>query len=171
MQTVESIPSSVRRQLRTEAVGLASELTTAEALPEGDPRRVPVGASLLGRAEVAGDFVPIPLGAFDRVAPRLRIGEQAAYFHFLRLSYGVGRDFCRVPRRDLAARLQVSERRLNETLDRLTACGCILAVHRDNRGTLYRVFSPGEVLGEAEPGLRRGEALANHLSHIPTHDE
>ena len=144
------------RQLRTEAVGLSAALAAAEALAPGDLRRFRLGEELLGTVALDDGFAAIPLDAFDRVGPRLGPCAQAAYFQFLRLSYGAGRDFCRVSKRQMLERLGLSERRLDDTLDELARAGCVRPLHRDNRGTLFRVHSPGELLGEPEPGLRRG---------------
>ena len=74
--------------------------------------------------------------------------EQAAWFHLLRLSYGEGRNFCRVAKKDLVARLRLSERRLLRVLDALVAKGFARPLHRDNRGTLWRVALPCEAFGE-----------------------
>jgi hypothetical protein len=110
--------------------------------------RFPVGADWLGAVRVRSRFAPIPLDAFDRAAPLLAAEEQAAYLHLLRLSYGVGRNFCRAGKRELMARLGLSERRLLRALAALVEKGFARPVHRDNRGTLWRVSLPHEALGE-----------------------
>jgi hypothetical protein len=125
-----------------------SPVSRAEALAPGEMLRFPVGSDLLGAARVRSRFAPIPLDAFDRAAPLLAAEEQAAYLHLLRLSYGEGRNFCRAPKRELMARLGLSERRLLHVLASLVEKRFARPVHRDNRGTLWRVNLPGEALGE-----------------------
>jgi len=139
------------RALATAPMGAPSPVARAEGLAPGEMLRVPVGGDLLGAARVRARFAPIPLDAFDRAAPLLAAEEQAAWFHLLRLSYGEGRNFCRAGKRDLMARLGLSERRLLRALAALVEKGFARPVHRDNRGTLWRVHLPAEALGEA-PG-------------------
>jgi hypothetical protein len=121
----------------------------AEALEPGEMRRLPFGDELLGAARVRSRFVPIPLDAFDEAAPGLAPEGQAAYLHLLRLSYGEGRNYCRAAKRELLARLHVSERRLLRILDALVAGGLVRPLHRDNRGTLWRVYLPREAAGRS----------------------
>lgn len=128
---------------------LAPAAVPAEALEPGEMRRVPFGDELLGAVRVRAGFAAIPLDAFDRASERLDAEAQAAYLHLLRLSVAEGRNFCRVPKRELMARLRLSERRLLGVLDALVEAGFARPLHRDNRGTLWRVFLPAEAAGEA----------------------
>ncbi|HYD42999.1 MAG TPA: hypothetical protein VEB43_19355 [Anaeromyxobacter sp.] len=121
----------------------------AEALEPGEMRRLPFAGELLGAARVRSSFVAVPLDAFDEAAPALAPEEQAAYLQLIRLSYGEGRNWCRVPKRALEERLHASERRLLRMLDGLVARGLARPLHRDNRGTLWRVYLPREAAGEA----------------------
>ncbi len=121
----------------------------AEALAPGEMRRLPFAGELLGAARVRSSFVAVPLDAFDEAAPALAPEEQAAYLQLIRLSYGEGRNWCRVPKRALEERLHASERRLLRMLDGLVAKGLARPLHRDNRGTLWRVYLPREAAGEA----------------------
>jgi len=120
----------------------------AESLEPGEMRRVAFAGELLGAARVRSGFVPIPLDAFDEAAPALAPEAQAAYFHLLRLSYGEGRNYCRAAKRELMGRLPISERRLLRVLDALAARGLLRPLHRDNRGTLWRVYLPREAAGQ-----------------------
>lgn len=119
----------------------------AEALEPGEMRRLPFAGELLGAARVRSGFVAVPLDAFDEAAPRLPAEAQAAYLQLIRLSFGEGRNWCRVTKRELEQRLRLSERRLLRVLDRLVADGLARPLHRDNRGTLWRVCLPREAQG------------------------
>ncbi|MFT3916941.1 MAG: hypothetical protein QM704_23505 [Anaeromyxobacteraceae bacterium] len=119
----------------------------AERLEAGEMRRLPFGGELLGAVRVRAAYAPIPLEAFDDLSRRLRAEEQAAYLQLLRLSWGEGRNFCRIAKRDLEARLGLSERRLLRVLDAVVAAGLARPLHRDNRGTLWRVLLPREADG------------------------
>ena len=152
----ESSLAKSPRSLRTEALGMADALAAAEALRPGESKRFAHLGDLLGAAVLTADFAPLPLQAFDRVGPRLDAVQQAAWFHLLRLSFGAGRNFCRVPKRELRSRLRLSERRLNRVLDQLDRAGTVRALHRDNRGTLYRVFLPDETEGRSPEGVLLG---------------
>ena len=120
----------------------------AEALEPGELRRVPFEGELLGAVRVRASYAALPLEAFDRACEALEAEEQAAYLQLLRLAWGEGRNFCRAGKRDLMARLRLSERRLLRVLDALVARGFAKPLHRDNRGTLWRVYLPREAFGE-----------------------
>lgn len=120
----------------------------AEALQPGELRRLPYGGELLGAVRVRGSFAALPLDAFDRLGDLLEAEEQGAYLQLLRLAWGEGQNFCRAGKRDLMARLRLSERRLNRVLDALVERRLLKPLHRDNRGTLWRVYLPNEARGE-----------------------
>src|SRR5512142_675679 len=90
-----------------------------ECLEPGEMRRVPFAGELLGAARVRSAFVAIPLDVFDEAAPGLQPEVQAAYLHLVRLSYGDGRNWCRITKRELQRRLRMTERRLLRALDAL----------------------------------------------------
>jgi hypothetical protein len=138
----------------------------AEALAPGEMRRLPFAGELLGAARVRSGFVAVPLDAFDEAAPGLAPEEQAAYLHLIRLSYGEGRNWCRVPKRALEQRLNASERRLLRMLDGLVRRGLARPLHRDNRGTLWRVYLPREAAGE----VVGDEVLLGRVSHARPSD-
>lgn len=158
---------------------LDAEGPAAEALEAGDMRRLPYGGELLGAVRVRGSYAPIPLDAFDRACEALEAEEQAAYLHLLRLSLAEGRNWCRAAKKDLLGRLRLSERRLLRVLDALVAKGFARPLHRDNRGTLWRVYLPREAFGEAlgddvlvgratELKLVRGAGVTSTATPTPT---
>jgi hypothetical protein len=120
----------------------------AEAIPAGEMRRIPFAGELLGAVRVRASYAALPLDAFDRAGESLEAVEQAAYLQLLRLSVGEGRNWCRAAKRDLQGRLRLTERRLLRVLDALVAKGFAKPLHRDNRGTLWRVYLPREAAGE-----------------------
>jgi hypothetical protein len=119
-----------------------------EALEPGEMRRIPFAGELVGAVRIRAAYAPIPLDAFDRASATLEAEEQAAYLHLLRLSFGEGRNFCRLAKKELMDRLHLSERRLLRVLAVLVEKGFARPLHRDNRGTLWRVFLPREAAGE-----------------------
>lgn len=120
----------------------------AEALPPGEMRRIPFAGELLGAVRVRAAYAALPLDAFDRAGEALEAVEQAAYLQLLRLSVAEGRNWCRAAKRELQVRLRLTERRLLRVLDALVAKGFARPLHRDNRGTLWRVYLPREAAGE-----------------------
>jgi hypothetical protein len=132
------------RELGTAALTADEAVAAAEALAPGAGGAVDYRGVRLAAVHARGATVRLPLDAFDVLAVEQPPLEQAAYLHLLRLSYGEGLNFCRVGKRLLMARLHLSERRLNRVLDGLVRAGLCLPVHRNNDGTLYRVFLPAE---------------------------
>jgi hypothetical protein len=125
---------------------LADGEVAAEALAPGELRRVPFRGQLLGAARIRAGFAAIPLVAFDRAGERLEAEAQAAWLQLVRLSWR--RNWARVSKKELMARLRLSERRLLRVLDALVSGGFVSPLHRDNRGTLWMVSWPGEPFGE-----------------------
>lgn len=141
----------------------------AESLQPGELRRLPFDGELLGAVRVRGAFAALPLGAFDRLG-ELEAEEQGAYLQLLRLAWGEGRNYCRAGKRELMDRLRLTERRLNRILDGLAARRLVKPLHRDNRGTLWRVYLPGEARGEPlgdEVLLGRASAVTSLPSKAP----
>jgi hypothetical protein len=131
--------------LATQPIAVAA--VPAESLEPGEMRRLPFGGEMLGAARVRSGFVAIPADVFDEAAPGMPPEVQAAYLHLVRLSYGEGRNWCRITKRELERRLRMSERRLLRTLDALAAGRLARPLQRDNRGTLWRVCLPREAAG------------------------
>jgi len=127
---------------------LHAEAPPPESLEPGEMRRVPFAGELVGAVRVRAGFAAIPLDAFDRACADLEAKEQAAYLHLLRLSVAEGRNWCRLAKRELMDRLRLSERRLLRVLGALVEKRYVRPLHRDNRGTLYRVYLPREAAGE-----------------------
>lgn len=120
----------------------------AEGLEPGELRRLPFGGELLGAVRVRASFAALPLDAFDRLGELLVAEEQGAYLQLLRLAWGEGKNYCRAGKRELMGRLRLTERRLNRIVGGLVEKGLLRPLHRDNRGTLWRVYLPGEARGE-----------------------
>ena len=148
MARAEQFYRGVRGSAALATRPVAPGAVPAEGLEPGEMRRLPFQGELLGAARVRSAFAPVPLEAFDRAGEALEAVEQAAYLQLLRLAYGEGRNWCRAGKRELMARLRLSERRLLRVLDALVAMGFARPLHRDNRGTLWRVALPAEAFGE-----------------------
>jgi hypothetical protein len=144
----EAYYRGVRGSAALPTASLAAAEVAAEALAPGELRRLPFHGRMLGAARVRSAFAPIPLVAFDRAGERLEAEAQAAWFQLIRLSWAEGRNWARVGKRELMARLRLSERRLLRVLDGLVAGGFVAPLHRDNRGTLWAVAWPGEPFGQ-----------------------
>ncbi len=144
----EAYYRGVRGSAALPTARLTAGQVAAEALAPGELRRLPFHGQLLGAARVRSAFAPIPLIAFDRAGERLEAEAQATWFHLIRLSWSEGRNWARVGKRELMARLRLSERRLLRVLDALVSGGFVTPLHRDNRGTLWKVAWPGEPFGQ-----------------------
>lgn len=152
------------RTLATEPLGLSAALRAAEALADGELLRFQHGEEWIGAARVCRGVL-LPAEAFEPL-PGLGACEQACYLQLIRRSWGEGRNFCRLARRELESLLGLSPRRLNAVLDRLAARGALSALHRDNRGTLYRVRLRSEIAGRPSEEIELG---ARHLIEATEH--
>jgi hypothetical protein len=159
----EAYYRGVRGSAALPTARLVAGEVAAEALAPGELRRLPFHGQLLGAARVRSSFAPIPLVAFDRAGERLEAVAQAAWFHLIRLSWSEGRNWARVGKKELTARLRLSERRLLRVLDALVVGGFVTPLHRDNRGTLWQVAWPGQPFGQP-PG---DEVLLGRAGPVP----
>lgn len=147
-------------ELKTETRDKDPEAAALDALAPTAPAGRFVRGEWLTRAVVRARYVPVLLDVYDRLSAEQSAVEQAVYGHLYRLSVAGERNHCRVTRRDLSMRTNLSERRLGKALAGLVDKGHIRPVHRDRRGTLYRVLLPHEVFGESD-----GESV--HLVRPP----
>jgi hypothetical protein len=138
-------------------------IESLSGLSKNDPVRLYAG-EWLGRAKAYEASVSLPPEVFDELASRLTPLEQTIYYQLLRLSLGEGRNFCRVGKRELIARTGISERRLLVALDGLVRKERIKALHRNNFGTLYRVFLPGESPALSAPEGAEGGAVSKPIT-------
>ncbi len=154
----KAVPGS--RELTT--ASSAGDLALKEIEAEGGGELMPLreyGGEWLGGARFASG-ITAPAAVFDQLLPLQSPVEQAVYLHLFRLSYGEGRNWCRAGKRDLMHRARLSDRRLNVALDGLVRKGHVKPLHRNTKGTLYRVFLPSEVMGgAAEDGLTLGKKI------------
>ena len=90
--------------------------------------------------------------------------EQSIYNRLYRLSVGWGRNHCRVSSKRLLAACNIKDRRtLNTGLDGLVQKGHIQAINRNNRGVLYRIFFPQEILNNDSNTRIEMTTPANHV--------
>lgn len=117
------------------------------------------GDELLGGVSLKGKAILIPEPILDQFLSRLEPIEQSVYLQLFRLSYGQARNFCRVGRKDLTRRTNLSPLRLNAALEGLVKKKMIIPLHRSVRGTLWRVFHPGELGEKAGYQVEEGKRI------------
>jgi len=104
--------------------------------------------SALGGVLLKGKMVGVPEEVFENLFKKLEPIEQSVYLQLFRLSYGAGRNFLRIGKKELSEKTNLSLLRLNSALEGLVKKGMVKPIHRSVRGTLWRVYHPQE-LGEA----------------------
>ncbi len=142
------VPGSAH--LKTRANDANETLATLEDHDPGALFGQEVGGHWLARATVRSRYVAVLEDVYDRLALAQDAMEQCVYGHLYRLAYGAEQNFCRVSRRELSTRTQLSDRRLGKALAGLVDKKHVALVQRDRRGTLYRVFLPHEVFAEPD---------------------
>lgn len=164
-----SVPTSARLKTRSMDESAASAI---ESIDKATPFGRRIGEHWLAQTHVRAAYVPVLLDVFDRLALEQGAEEQAVYGHLYRLALGDERNCCRVSRKDLSARTNLSDRRLGKALAGLVTKKHVALVERDRMGTLYRVFLPHEVFGEATPDAvlsvresSSGRAKVVHTGH------
>jgi hypothetical protein len=160
-------PIAGSRDLLTESARDEALLARFERLPPRESRTLQFGDEELATGVGRAGGLNLSNDCFDDVVSRLPAEDQAAYLQVLRLSWGAGRNFCRIAKRELQLRLSLSERHLNRVLARLVLSGALRPLQRTNLGTLYRVRSPDELeraarasLPDLAPALARAAAWA-----------
>ncbi len=154
-----AVPGS--RELATSKSGNDAVLNELE---KGNPKNGPAPLFQYKDKWLGGSLfeggVTVPASVFDLLGPVLGPVEQAVYIQMFRLSYGKEKNWCRVGKRELGQRTGLSDRRLNASLDGLVTKGVIGPLHRNTKGTLYRIYLPAEILeNKDEPGIIKGEKI------------
>jgi hypothetical protein len=134
--------------LRTRSRGDSAEVRALEESERAIPVAREIAGEHLARTLVRDGYIPVLTDVYDRLALSQEAPEQALYGHLYRLAIGDDRNFCRASKSDLMARTRLSERRLLKALAGLVTKGHVSLVHRDKRGTLFRVHLPHEVFDE-----------------------
>jgi len=154
------IPGS--RELRTrkeeqDDLFLKIESEVQAAAPPGP--MFEFGEERLGGVLIKGPSLAIPLEILDQSLRKMAPIEQAVYLQLFRLSFGTGKNFCRVGKKELAERTGLSLVRLNASLGGLVRKGFARPVHRSVRGTLWRVFHPAETGAKAGYQVEEGKQV------------
>jgi len=99
----------------------------------------------LGGVSLKGKSISIPEEILDKFMAELEPVEQCVYLQLFRLSYAKSKNFCRVGKKELAKRANLSLLRLNSGLMGLARKNLIKPIHRSIKGTLWRVYHPAEL--------------------------
>jgi len=158
------IPGSKELRTRKEEqddIFLKIEAELEKASPPGP--LFEYGDEFLGGMLLQGDCLSLPLEIFDQFLRRMEPIEQAVYLQLFRLSFGAGRNFCRVGKKELAKRTGMSLVRLNASLEGLVKKGFARPLHRSVRGTLWRIFHPAETGEKAGYRVEQGKRVKLEL--------
>ncbi|HGE70701.1 TPA: hypothetical protein ENX78_07695 [Candidatus Poribacteria bacterium] len=105
--------------------------------------RVPV----LSNVNIKSNFTKFDNEVSDYLSSQQTLLEQSIYNRLYRLSVGYGRNYCRVNAEALMKSCNIKDRRtLNSGIDGLIKKGHIQIINRNNKGTLYRIFFPHEIM-------------------------
>jgi hypothetical protein len=104
-------------------------------------------ASDLSMVNIRSNFTKLDNNVSDYLNPLQTTTEQSIYNRLYRLSVGWGKNYCRVKSSSLMTACNIKDSRtLNAAIDGLITKGHIQLVNRNNKGSLYRVLFPGEIL-------------------------
>jgi len=113
----------------------------------------------LGGVLLKGKTVSVPEEMFDLFLSELEPIEQSVYLQLFRLSYARSKNFCRVGKKDLSRRTNLSPLRLNAALEGLVKRKMIRPIHRSVKGTLWRVYHPRELGKQAGYEIEQGKRI------------
>jgi len=124
-----------------------STLTARRSLRTASYTETDAPFPVLSNVNIKGNFTKLDNEVSDLLNRLQTPLEQSIYNRLYRLSVGWGRNHCRVGSRTLLAACNIKDRRtLNTGLDGLIQKGHIQTINRNNRGVLYRIFFPQEIL-------------------------
>lgn len=105
--------------------------------------RIPV----LSNVNIKSNFTKFDNEVSDHLNNQQTPLEQSIYNRLYRLSIGWGRNYCRVSAETLMKSCNIKDRRtLNSGIDGLIEKGHIQIINRNNKGILYKIFFPYEIL-------------------------
>jgi len=107
---------------------------------------------VLSNVNIKSNFTKFDNDVSDRLNSQQTPLEQSIYNRLYRLSVGWGRNYCRVSTETLMKSCNIKDRRtLNSGIDGLIEKGHIQIINRNNKGILYKILFPHEVLGNENP--------------------
>jgi len=83
---------------------------------------------------------------FDELAGNLSSSSQVVYLHLYRLSHGWNKPYCKVGRKTLNERTNMSKSTIKRAIKELKDGNYIQEIYWDNDGTIFQVLLPREVL-------------------------
>ncbi len=110
----------------------------------------------------------IPNAVIDHLCRYLTPGEQAIFHQLFRLSYGYGKDFCKIGLPKLAERSNMSQTATQQALKGLKAKGVVVKEGADfgrgiEQGSVYRLPLPTRLVGNTS--LTRNTSLTDSTSN------
>ena len=126
---------------------VVSTLTTRRSLRTASYTETDAPFPILSNVNIKSNFTKFDNDVSDLLNKLQTPLEQSIYNRLYRLSVGWGKNYCRVSSRTLLAACNIKDKRtLNTGLDGLIQKGHIQTINRNNRGVLYRIFFPQEIL-------------------------
>lgn len=126
---------------------LVESLTPRTNLTTGTYNETNTLIPVLSNVNIKSNFTKFDNKVSDHLNSQQTPLEQSIYNRLYRLSVGWGRNYCRVSAETLMKSCNIKDRRtLNSGIDGLIEKGHIQIINRNNKGILYKIFFPHEVL-------------------------
>jgi len=90
---------------------------------------------------------------FDKLCSDLSASAQVIYLHLYRLSHGWNKPYCRIGRKTLADRTNLSKNTIVRSIKELKEKNYIKELAWDQDGTIYQVLLPREIIGGSISGI------------------
>ncbi|MEQ8169017.1 MAG: helix-turn-helix domain-containing protein [Candidatus Eremiobacterota bacterium] len=90
---------------------------------------------------------------FDKLCSDLAASSQVIYLHLYRLSHGWNKPYCRIGRKTLAERTNLSKNTIVRSIKELKEKNYIKEIAWDQDGTIYQVLLPREIIGGSISGI------------------
>jgi hypothetical protein len=106
---------------------------------------------------------------FDKLCSELSASSQVIYLHLYRLSHGWNKPYCRIGRKTLADRTNLSKNTIVRSIKELKEKNYIKELAWDQDGTIYQVLLPREIIGGSISGILPGSIpkMGIEYSSIP----
>ena len=90
---------------------------------------------------------------FDKLCSDLAASSQVIYLHLYRLSHGWNKPYCRIGRKTLGDRTNLSKNTIVRSIKELKEKNYIKELAWDQDGTIYQVLLPREIIGSSISGI------------------
>ncbi len=134
-------------------IPVINDIETEQAVQEEIPLEEILDYLVKNYQPVQDFFTMVDNFFFDKLCSDLAASSQVIYLHLYRLSHGWNKPYCRIGRKTLAERTNLSKNTIVRSIKELKEKNYIKELAWDQDGTIYQILLPREIIGSFTSGI------------------